>query len=219
MLSIENFMFCLWNSFKDNLEIINAFVLFFTLLAIIYYTYETYRLRVSSENNADFIRQQLEIEKQKNEPNIVAYFDNGANFQSIVLVLSNEGGSLAKDVKLKIDPALDLGDSTFQKYFYNNALFKDGVIIQSRGKYIIKIGYTTKASPLYKEDKIPTKYKVEISFSNLSGNSFTKQYELPIDQFFYRIDPEGRSKNEEHLESIDKSMQLIAVTITKKHEN
>ena len=211
-------MFCLWNSFKDNLEMINSLVLFFTLLVIIYYTYETYRLRVSSEKNVDFIRQQLEIEKQKNEPNIVAYFDNGANFQSIVLVLSNEGGSQAKDVKLKIDPALNLGDSTFQKYFYNNALFKDGVIIQARSKYIIKVGYTTKASPLYKEDKIPPKYKVDISFSNLSGNSFTKQYELPIDQFFYRIDPGNKTEIETQLEEINNNLKNIASTISKSPE-
>lgn len=219
MFSIEDFIFCLWNSFNDNLEIINSFVLFFTLLAIIYYTYETFRLRVSSEKNVEFIRQQLELEKKKNEPNIVAYFDNGANFQSIVLVLSNEGGSLAKDVKLKIEPQLDLGNTNFQKYFYDNAIFKDGIIIQARKKYIIKVGSTTIASPLYKENKIPTKYKVEISFSDLSGIPFYKEYELPIDQFFYRIDPEGKTKIEEHLENIDKSMQLIASTIAKKNEN
>jgi len=138
----------LWEIFKVYGQTINSIILFLTLLVVIWYTWETSRLRKS-----------------------------------------NEGGSTAKNVKVKFQPELDFGDPVFAKYFLNNAISKNGVDIQSKNKFVIKVGHTPTASPLYKANKIPTTYKVNLSYTSIKSpeklNSIT--LDLTIDQFFYRI--------------------------------
>src|SRR3989337_649254 len=150
-----NNVYWLWKLFTENINEINSLILLATLIVIVKYTIETQKLRRGNDITIKILQEQLSNEKRKNEPNVILYFDSGTNFYSIVLVLSNEGGSLAKNVKIKIEPRLDLGDNVFQEYFYKNAIFNNGVIIPANNKYIIRVGHTQTASPLYKERKLP----------------------------------------------------------------
>lgn len=181
--NLIDFLFFLWKIFQDNGQTINSIVLFLTLIVIIWYSWETRQMRILSEKSLSMLQQQK-------EPNIIAYFDNGANFYSIVIVLSNEGGSTAKNVKINFEPELNFGDNKFIEYFKNNAVSKSGVDIQSKCKYVLRVGHTPTASPLYKENKIPLTYKVKINYNNLNNKSYSTENELSIDQFFYRIDPD-----------------------------
>ncbi|MEJ5352646.1 MAG: hypothetical protein WHS65_13765 [Melioribacteraceae bacterium] len=97
-----NYFTFIWELFQKNHEVINALVLFITLIVIIWYTIETRKLRQSNDKTLEILKENLALDKQKNEPNVIAYFDNGVNFYSVVLVLSNEGGSLAKMLELNL---------------------------------------------------------------------------------------------------------------------
>lgn len=206
-----NILYSLWEFFTQNYETINALVLLITLTVIIWYSYETRKLRQSNDKTLEILKKSFELEKQKNEPNVIAYFDNGSNFYSIVLVLSNEGGGLAKSVRININPELDLGDPVFNKYFSKNAVNKNGINIPPRSKYVITVGYTTIASPLYKEHKIPSNYKVDLGYTDIEGvKQFSKTFNLAIDQFFYRINPDGETYIEKQLKSINETLKKIA---------
>lgn len=206
-----NIIYSIWIIFQEYGQTINSIVLFLTLIVIIWYSWETHRLRITTERSLHSLQQQL-------EPNVIAYFDNGSNFYSIVLVLSNEGGSTAKNVKIKFEPELDLGDAQFIQYFNNNAISKNGVDIQSRSKYVLRVGHTPTASPLYKENKIPISYKATVTFINpeLNNKLVKVDFDLTIDQFFYRIDPEGKTIVEQELENINKNLSNISDALSIK---
>jgi hypothetical protein len=176
------------------------------------------KMRRSNENTLNVLKETLNLEKQKNEPNVIAYFDNGANLYSIVLVISNEGGSTAKHVKITFEPELNFGDSKFIEFFNNNAVSKNGIDIQSRSKYVLRVGHTPTASPLYKENKIPTSYKSIITYKNpkSENDQITKSFDLTIDQFFYRLDPEGKEPIEKQLVEVNKNLISIADSIANK---
>jgi len=203
---MSDILYCIWELFNQNHEVINAIVLFITLLVIIWYTIETMKMRRSNEktlkvneNTLNVLKETLNLEKQKNDPNVIAYFDNGANLYSIVLVISNEGGSTAKHVKITFEPELNFGDSKFIEFFKNNAVSKSGIDIQSKSKYVLRVGHTPTASPLYKESRIPNSYEAIVTFEDprVKNKSIEKIFNLTIDQFFYRIDPEGKNKVEQ----------------------
>jgi len=215
---MSDILYCIWELFNQKHEVINAIVLFITLLVIIWYTIETMKMRRSNENTLNVLKETLNLEKQKNEPNVIAYFDNGANLYSIVLVISNEGGSTAKHVKITFEPELNFGDSKFIEFFNNNAVSKNGIDIQSRSKYVLRVGHTPTASPLYKENKIPTSYKSIITYKNpkSENDQITKSFDLTIDQFFYRLDPEGKEPIEKQLVEVNKNLISIADSIANK---
>jgi len=218
---LYNIFYCIWELFKQNHEVINAIVLFLTLIVIMWYTLETMKLRISNEKTLGVLDENLKLEKQKNEPNVIAYFDNGSNFYSIVLVLSNEGGSTAKNVKIQFNPKLNFGDDKFIDYFIKNAVSNNGIDIQSKSKYVLRIGHTPTASPLYKENKIPTSYKAFVTFEDprIKNKVIKKEFDLTIDQFFYRIDPEGKTVIEKELESINCNLKEINKSLAKKNDN
>lgn len=221
MINIYQFVIWIWDFLKENHQIINAFVLFLTMLVVIWYAFETHKMRITNEKNISLLSQQLELEKQKNEPNVIACFDNGVNIYSILFVLSNEGGSTAKNVRVGFEPTLDFGNSVFKKYFENSAVLKTGVDIQPRGKYVIKVGNTQSASSLYKENKIPTNYKVVVTYSNFKhvNSQKVEYFDLTIGQFFYRLDPEGKTLFDQELGKINENLEKIAVAINDKNES
>lgn len=184
------------------------------MIVIIWYTYETKKLRQSNDKTLEILKENLELEKQKNEPNVIAYFDNGANLFSIVLVLCNEGGGLAKNVRININPELDLGDPVFNKYFSKNAVNNNGIDIPPHSKYVIRVGHTPTASQLYKENKIPSNYKLDLSYADVDGvKQFSKTFNLTIDQFFNRIIPDGETYIEKQLKNINENLKKIAEAI------
>lgn len=209
-----NYFTFIWELFQKNHEVINALVLFITLIVIIWYTIETKKLRQSNDKTLEILKENLALEKQKNDPNVIAYFDNGVNFYSVVLVLSNEGGSLAKNVRIKLTPELDFGHAVFNKYFLNNAVNNNGIDIPPKSKYVIRVGHTPQATQPYKEKKIPSNYNVEVYYTDIDKQkTFSKTFELTIDQFFNRIDPEGETNIEKQLKSINENLKKIAESL------
>jgi hypothetical protein len=204
--------FAVWDFLTKNIQTINALILFFTLIAVIWYNWETRKLRISNEKTLKVLEENLNLEKAKNDPKIVAYFDNGATSYSILLVLSNEGGSMAKNVKMKSEPEFDFGDDVFNKFTKKSAVFNFGINIPPKGKYTIKVGTTRVASPLYKDGKIPTNYIINLTYKDMKGKDYTEYYELSIDQFFNRIVPVENTFIEEQLYQINESLKTIAST-------
>ncbi|KAF0152215.1 MAG: hypothetical protein FD143_1312 [Ignavibacteria bacterium] len=207
--------------FKENHEVINAIILFSTLIAIIIYTRETFLLRKRSEENVNLLKEQLELEIQKNEPNVIAYFDSGNSIRKILLILSNEGGGIANEVKAKIEPQLLFTEANFEKYFYKNALFNQGITIAPSSKYVIYVSFIDgELRKMFDEGKLQTEYTIRIQYKNSSGNSITRTIEQSIAQFFYRIDPEGETPIEKQLKEINTKLSGItsAINGTKKSD-
>lgn len=199
----------IWQMFAEHGQTISDLVLIFTLFVIIWYTIETRHLRKATEKSL------FEMQKQL-EPNVITYFDNGSNFYSILLILSNEGQSSAYNVKLNSDKEIDFGGPIYKEYLYKNAIFNKGISIPPAKKYIIRVSSTKISSNLMKEEKIPTSYKLTLSYDNGKGKSFESTFELSIDQFFNRLDPESQPTIEKQLKEINSNLQSITEAINNK---
>ena len=195
------------------INIINIIVLTLTFTAIVWYTWETCKLRKINHNIYN-------LELKKREPFITVFFDNGNSFFTILFKIINEGGSSAKNVKVNMQPPFDLGDSAINNYFNTNSIFREGLpILPTNKEYIIKAGYTPNVSELYLSKKVPHVYHINVSFEDDTGKKFNNIFDINLDQFFNRIDPNDKTETEKKLEEISKNLKEINQSIKNLDEN
>ncbi|GEM_PF-5632208 len=159
------------------------------------------------------MQEQLELEKLKKEPNISAYLDNGGSIRSVLLVLSNDGEGVAKEVKAKISPSFDLGNEGLKKYFERNALFNKGVTIVPFVKRQIRFAWITpELKSSCKDGTLNAQYELELEYKNINGKLFKSTFTLAVDEFFNTLDPLDKTdftKIAESLETIAKFIESI----------
>ncbi|NUM80648.1 hypothetical protein HUU42_07550 [bacterium] len=186
---------------------LNLAVLALTFLAIVWYTIETVRLRKIN-------KKLLEIQEENLKPKIQVYFDNGNSFHTILLKVTNIGGSPAYNVKVKIEPQLNLGWKVMEKYFEKNTIFQNGVSILLPGKeYVIIAGDTQNASNNYKAGNLPHDYNFNVEYNDKDGHKFSSQMSQNIDLFFNRIGPSDRTELEEQIHSLNKNSEELVKAV------
>jgi len=173
----ENIFF---NSASLILLIANIIILFSTLRSIKSYTKETKRLREINENL-------LNIEEKKLLPKLIGYFKYDPSGFEINFNIENIGGSPAKDIDVSFEPHLDFGDKRIEEHIIFNKENKIISLLSSKETISTIVGYSTKSTKLYKENKIPHEYKVIISYYDLDNKFYEYENILNIHFIHCRI--------------------------------
>jgi len=188
-----------------SIGILNLIILFATLLVIIFYTFETLKLRKVNEKL--YI-----LESEKLKPNVVAYFEPNPKDYDIKFFLKNVGGGTAFNIKFQIDPFFDFGDDKFIQYFQEKKLFREGLSLLNPGdEFSMIVGFTTDATEKYINNSIPNEYSVSLEYCDFKEEKFVKKTKISIHQYFDRIiDETNESRN---LKKVYKTLEDINSTL------
>lgn len=165
---------------SDIIGLSNVIILLATLLVISYYAYETYRLRKINVKIYD-------LEKEKLEPNVIAYFDYNPKAHELIFRVKNIGGGIAKNILINISPDLNFGDGTIEKHIIFNKENRIIPILPPNKEFSAIIGYSVLASKKYLKKEIPVEYYVKINFLNSIDKKYFIDMTLSIHNLFWRI--------------------------------
>ncbi|MDP3829894.1 MAG: hypothetical protein Q8Q47_01405, partial [Ignavibacteriaceae bacterium] len=133
---------------------------------------------------------------------------------------SNEGRTIANEVKAEIKPKLLFNEVNFEQYFYKNAIFNQGITIAPNSKYVIYVCLIdAELRNMFDEEKLQTEYAIKLQYKNSNGVPQLRTYEQSIAQFFYRLDHEGRTPIEKQLGDINTTLNGITSAINGNKES
>ncbi len=188
-------------------SISNIVILSATLIVIIVYTIETYKLR---NINASQLKLNLDLQ----EPDVIAYFDTGKIHGQLLFIVENVGGSSAYNIKAKFDREFDPAEDVFKRNMVDNSLFNDGLSdLPAKKHYILDAGLTPYIHGKSGEDKSKYQYSITIEFYNYRKIKFKKSYPINIEQFVFRATISDKSRIEEYLEGINNSLKTLVSNI------
>ena len=188
----------------ESFSITNLIILSTTLIVIIFYTIETYKLR---KINAAQLKLNLELY----EPDIISYFDTGKIHGQLLFIIENSGGSSAYNINAKFDREFDTASVVINKNFTVNPLFSNRLLMLPAKKYIIlDAGLIHNIYSKYKDNTDAYKYNLKIEYENYQKVKYTKTYFLSIEQFVSKVTLSDKTRTEEYLEGINSSLRKIA---------
>jgi len=163
----------------ENINYASIVILFLTLVVIIIYTIETYRLR--KINYKIYV-----LEKIKLEPNVIAYFDYNPKGFELFFGIKNIGGGVARDILIDFKPELNFGDKKIENNILFNKEQRNISVLLPEQSFSAFIGFSKTASELYKIEEIPDKYDVEIKYTNEDGKEIQSTKKLTNHHLFWR---------------------------------
>lgn len=157
-------------SHKDFMDYLIAAVQLATLIAVIVYVVKTWQIaaanRKSVELSEGVLKEMRTARLQEIAPYVIVYLDMPySNDWLMYLVVKNTGKSVAKDVRFKFDPPLVTGftgggEGTKPFDIY---LLTHGISLLAPGQEI-RTPFDVHSN--YTKDKLPTLYKVEVSYAD-----------------------------------------------------
>ena len=157
-------------SHKDFMDYLIAAVQLATLIALIVYVVKTWQIaganRRSVELSEEVLREMRATRFQEIAPYVIVYLDMPySNDWVMYLVVKNTGKTVAKNVRFKFDPPLVTsftssgeGSKPFDIY-----LLREGISLLAPGQ---EIRTPFDAHLSHSEEKLPTLYRVEVSFAD-----------------------------------------------------
>lgn len=184
-------------------SISNLIILSVTLIVIIFYTVETYKLR---KINASQLKLNLELQ----EPDVIAYFDTGKIHGQLLFIVENVGRSSAYNIKAKFDRDFDPVSEIIKKNFTINPLFSDKISVLPAHKHLeYDAGMTPNIYLNYGTNSDAYKYKLKIIFDNYVKKPFEKEYSLDIQHIITRVSLSKKTLIEEYLDGINDSLKKL----------
>lgn len=133
--------------------------------------------RNSQKYSADTVRQNEEIRKENNTPNIIAYF-NSANLQNVYFHLSNIGNIAAKNIKIELKPK---NRSEVATFIDNAHMIKEGVTFLAPGQSLT--AFVGGFVQLMDADKNFPSFYIELSYQDIDNNCYSRSYELDLNMY------------------------------------
>lgn len=185
------------------MQTVNVIVLAFTLCAVVWYTFETRKLRIANDL-------MLKLQLKNVQPRIVACLDRGPTFFDTVFMVRNIGGSPALQIRAEITPTWKSPESSVDKLFNKDALFNAGVsIIFPNHSYEVFAGFVASQEERSTEEKIPDNYKVKIHYQDEIGNKYSSESLLNLEEFTNRLNSGRMTKLESIINEIEKSIKTL----------
>lgn len=133
--------------------------------------------RNSQKYSADTVRQNEEVRKENNTPNIIAYF-NSENLQIVYFHLSNIGINAAKNIKIKLKPK---NRSEVVTNIDKAHMIKEGVAFLAPGQSLTALVAGFKE--LMDSNKEFPSFYIELTFQDMDNNLYSRSYELDLNMY------------------------------------
>ena len=173
---------------KDLLDYLLAAIQLTTLIALVIYVIKTWQMAAASKRSAqlseDILREMRATRLQEMAPYVVVYFDMPySNDWVIYFIVKNTGKTVAKDIRFNFDPPLvtgftSTGEGTQPFDIY---LLRDGIRLLAPGQEI-RTPFDAHTDLI--REKLPTVYRVEVSYSDgLQANRTVYEQILDVSIF------------------------------------
>ncbi|MBE7896126.1 hypothetical protein [Paenibacillus polymyxa] len=176
------------------------------LLTVLLTALNVWFARNSQRYSADTVRQNEEIRKENNTPNIIAYF-NSVNLRNVYFHLSNIGNIPAKDIKIKLKPK---NRSVVSTHIDKAHMIKEGVAFLAPGQSLT--AFVEGFIQLMDDDKNFPSFYIEINYRDIDNNCYSRSYELDLNMYAGYVNSVPRDIKDvyEEMKKIEKHIGKIS---------